>query len=161
MQMTSSRFNSMAIRACLRKPLRSVKSMLLDSSEASQSIVNEVYKRFVASSGPEQSDLTGLLIAASNRNALPPPLIAALLDKAKEAAGRGERLFIDTDYTRILAHAMWQVPAASRIVNAYFKALPILPSQMIHLTVLRLFMGYNRADGDIWRPWNAKRRSGK
>lgn len=89
---------------------------LLDSSEDSQSIVNEVYKRFVASSGPEQSDLTAFLIAAANRNALPPTLIIALLDKAKDAVGRGERLFMDSEYARILAHAIGQVPAASRDV---------------------------------------------
>ena len=86
----------------------------LDSSAFSQAIVEEVYKRFVAVAGPEQSDLTAFLIAAADKGALPPPVVAILLAKAQEAVERKNDEFIDTEYARILAHGMGQVPVTSR-----------------------------------------------
>jgi hypothetical protein len=111
---------------------------LLDSSASSQAIVEETYRRFVAVGGPEQSDLTSFLIAAADKMALPPNVMAILLGKAKEAVVRLEGdakdrerasligkaqealnlrrniKFMDTEYARILAHGMSQVPAPSR-----------------------------------------------
>jgi len=86
----------------------------LDSSPGSQAIVEEVYKRFVAVGGPEQSDLTGFLTAAADKKALPPSVMTILIDKAQKAVARRNGEFVDTEYARILAHAMGQVPAASR-----------------------------------------------
>lgn len=86
----------------------------LDESSASQERVQEAYERFVAADGPEQADLTGFLIAAADRKSLPPSLIATLLSKASEAVARQDRVFMDTEYARILAHAMNQVPSPSR-----------------------------------------------
>jgi len=86
----------------------------LDSSASSQAIVEETYKRFVAVGGPEQSDLTGFLIAAADKKALPPSVMAILLDKAREVVARHDGEFMDTEYARILAHAMGEVPVASR-----------------------------------------------
>lgn len=87
---------------------------LLDSSPASKAVVEEIYKRFVKFGGAEQSDLTGFLIAAGDKKALPTSLIAMLLDKARRAVERHGDEFIDTEYARILAHAMSDVPADSR-----------------------------------------------
>src|SRR5262249_22808157 len=87
---------------------------LLDSSPASQTIVQETYDRFVEFGGPEQSDLTAFLIIAAERRALPPSMIAMLLEKAQQAVDRNAGEFIDTEYARILAHAMEQVREASR-----------------------------------------------
>jgi hypothetical protein len=86
----------------------------LDSSPDSQAIVEETYKRFVAASGPEQSDLTAFLIAAADQKALPSSVIAILLKKAQEAVARHDDQFMDTEYARILAHAMDQVPLDPR-----------------------------------------------
>jgi hypothetical protein len=86
----------------------------LDSSVSSQAIVEKAYKRFVAVAGPEQSDLTGFLIAAADKKAIPPSVMEILLDKAREAIARHGGEFVDTEYARILAHAMGQVPLESR-----------------------------------------------
>jgi hypothetical protein len=86
----------------------------LDSSVSSQVIVEETYKRFVAVGGPEQSDLTRFLIAAADKKAIPPSVMAILLDKARKAVARHDGEFVDTEYARILAHAMGQVPLESR-----------------------------------------------
>jgi hypothetical protein len=53
--------------AAIREPKDS-----LDSSGLSQAIVKETYKRFVAVGGPEQSDLTGFLIAAADKRPFHP-----------------------------------------------------------------------------------------
>jgi hypothetical protein len=87
---------------------------LLDSSLDSQALVEKIYRMFVAAGGPEQSDLTAFLIAAADRQALPPSLVTILLKAAQEATDRSEGVFMDTEYARILAHAMTQVPDASR-----------------------------------------------
>lgn len=87
---------------------------LLDASPASQAAVEEAYKRFVAVGGPEQAALTGFLIHAADRRALPSSIVTILLDKAREAVKRTDRPFMDTEYARMLAHAMSQVPAPAR-----------------------------------------------
>lgn len=86
----------------------------LDSSVSSQAIVEETYKRFVAVGGAEQSDLTRFLIAAADKKAIPPSVMTILLDKARGAVARHGDEFVDTEYARILAHAMGQVPLESR-----------------------------------------------
>jgi hypothetical protein len=93
--------------------LRQLKDSL-DSSADSQQIVAETYKRFVAAGGPEQADLTGFLIAAAEKKALPQSVIGILLNKAQESVNRHDGEFLDTEYARILAHGMSQVPFASR-----------------------------------------------
>ena len=87
---------------------------LLDGSPASKAIVEEVYRRFVSVGGDQQSDLTAFLIAAADKKALPGRIITTLLSKAQDAIGRRNRVFMDTEYARILAHAMSEVPLASR-----------------------------------------------
>jgi len=87
---------------------------LLDASVDSQAMVEKIYQAFVEAGGPEQSDLTAFLIAAADRQALPPSLVTILLKAAQEAVDRSEGVFMDTEYARILAHAMTQVPDASR-----------------------------------------------
>jgi hypothetical protein len=86
----------------------------LDSSPASQAIVEETYKRFVKAGGPEQSDLTAFLIGAADKKAIPSSVMTILLEKAQDAVTRHADEFIDSEYTRILAHAMRQVPDSSR-----------------------------------------------
>ena len=93
--------------------LRQLKDSL-DPSADSQQIVAEAYKRFVAAGGPEQADLTGFLIAAADKKALPQSVVEILLKKAQEAVNRHDGEFVDTEYVRILAHGMSQVPVASR-----------------------------------------------
>jgi hypothetical protein len=93
--------------------LREIKDTL-DSSPASQAIVAEVYNRFVAVGGPEQTDLTAFLIAAADKKALPPSVMTILLTKAQEAVARRDGKFMDLEYARILAHGMSQVPVPSR-----------------------------------------------
>jgi hypothetical protein len=88
----------------------------LDSSAASQAIVEETYRRFVAAGGAEQTDLTAFLIAAADKKAIPPSVMTILLDKAREALARHDDAFITTEHARILAHAMGQVPVDSRQV---------------------------------------------
>jgi hypothetical protein len=87
---------------------------LLDSSADSQAIVNEVYKRFVAANGPEQTDLTAFLISAADRKAIPATVMTILLDKMRGALVRHDDAFMNTEYARILAHAMGEVPVESR-----------------------------------------------
>lgn len=93
--------------------LRQLKDSL-DSSDDSKRIVDETYKRFVTVGGPEQADLTGFLIVAAEKKALPKSVIEILLSKAQEAVDRHDGRFLDTEYARILAHGMGQVPVASR-----------------------------------------------
>lgn len=93
--------------------LRQLKDSL-DSSPASQQIVAEAYKRFVAAGGPEQADLTGFLISAADKRALSSSVIGILLNKAQEAVDRQDGEFFDGELARILAHGMSQVPVASR-----------------------------------------------
>ena len=95
--------------------LRQIKDSL-DSSTDSQQIVAETYKRFVAAGGPEQSDLTAFLIVAADKKALPQPIVQILLGKAQEAVNRHDGEFLDSEYARILAHGMSQVPVASRLL---------------------------------------------
>jgi len=78
---------------------------LLGPSAASQAIVETVYQRFVAVGGPEQADLTGFLIAAADKRAIPPSVMAILLTKAQEAVTHTDGSFMDSEYARILAHA--------------------------------------------------------
>jgi hypothetical protein len=93
--------------------LRRLKSTL-DSSPASQAIVDEAYKRFVAVGGPEQSDLTAFLIAAADKRSLSPMIISLLVSKARESLSGRNYEFMDAEYARILAHAASQLPEASR-----------------------------------------------
>jgi hypothetical protein len=86
----------------------------LDSSPASQAIVEEAYKRFVEAGGPEQSELTAFLIAAADKKAVPSSVMTILLEKAREAVASHDDEFMDSEYARILAHAMSQVPDFSR-----------------------------------------------
>lgn len=86
----------------------------LDGSPDSEQIVATVYERFVAVGGPEQSDLTAFLIAAGDQKAMPHSLVTTLLGKAREAVSRNDYDFKDTEYARILAHGMSEVPTDSR-----------------------------------------------
>ena len=95
--------------------LRAIKDSL-DSSPESQRIVEETYRRFVTFGGPEQADLTGFLISAADRKALSNALLATLLAKARAAVERPDSQFVDTEYARILAHAMGQLSPGSRPV---------------------------------------------
>ena len=76
--------------------------------------MEEIYNRFIAFGGPEQTDLTGFLIAAARKKALPVSLMSILLEKAREIATNSNGEFMDIEYARILAHAMSQIPVASR-----------------------------------------------
>ena len=81
----------------------------LDSTVSSQAIVEKAYRRFVSVGGPEQSDLSGFLIAAADKRALPTSVLTILLDKAQITVTRHDSDFIDSEHARILAHAMSQV----------------------------------------------------
>lgn len=106
-------FHGDANEAAEADALRRLKG-LLDSSAVSRAMVEKAYEAFVAAGGLEQSDLTAFLIAAADRKALPPSLVTILLKAAQEAVDRSEGVFMDSEYARILAHAMTQVPDASR-----------------------------------------------
>ena len=88
----------------------------LDGSAASQELVDQVYKKFVSVGGAEQSDLTAFLIRAADLKSLSPPLVTSLVVKAREAVSSQADSFIDSEYARILAHGMSQVPPDSRAV---------------------------------------------
>lgn len=87
---------------------------LLDVSVVSQTIVDTVYQRFVTAGEPESVYLTGFLIVAANKRAIPPSVMTILLTKAQEAITKKNGSFMAGEYARILAHAMSQVSMESR-----------------------------------------------
>ena len=86
----------------------------LDGSAAALQVVETVHLRFVQAGQPEHTDLTAFLITAADRRSLPPAVIETLLQRAREALGRDDDVFMDSEYARILAHGMTQVPESSR-----------------------------------------------
>lgn len=88
----------------------------LDSSSSSRAIAEKAYKRLVSAVGPEEADLTGFLIAAADKQAMPSSVLNGLVEKARDAVVRKQPDFVDTEHARILAHAMSQIPTASRPV---------------------------------------------
>jgi hypothetical protein len=86
----------------------------LDGSERARSTVEQVVQRFADAGITEHTDLTAFLIAAAEKRSLSPAIVRSLLMKAQEAVERGADEFVDSEYARILAHGMSQVPEASR-----------------------------------------------
>ena len=86
----------------------------LDGSMAALRVVEAVQQRFVQAGQPEHTDLTAFLITAGDRRSIPPAVIETLLQKAREALARDQDVFMDSEYARILAHGITQVPEPSR-----------------------------------------------
>lgn len=86
----------------------------LDGSATALRVVEAVEKRFVDAGLPEHTDLTAFLITAADRRSLSPAVIEKLLKAAREAVARNDDVFMDSEYARILAHGMSQVPNTSR-----------------------------------------------
>ncbi|MPZ44223.1 MAG: hypothetical protein GEV05_12615 [Betaproteobacteria bacterium] len=112
-QLALSTFHGNSANRAEADALRQLRE-LLDGSPSALLAVETVYQRFVSAGGEEQSDLTAFLIAAGDRRSIPPSLMQTLLAKAKEAIDRDEDIFMDSEYARVLAHGIHQVPASSR-----------------------------------------------
>lgn len=110
--------------------LRELKDAL-DASEASQAAVDMARARFIAFGGQENSYLTAFLIAAADKNALSAPLVTALLETARRAVDRPQREFMDTEYARVLAHAIRQVPPSERPV--VYRLIALVTSEVTPL----------------------------
>ncbi len=86
----------------------------LDDSAQSKELVTRVIAAFVDAGAVPNSYYTRFLIAAGDARALPANVVDELLLTARERLGKAESDFEDSEYARILAHAMSQIPPAER-----------------------------------------------
>lgn len=86
----------------------------LDHTPQSRSTVDEAAAKFRNAGNGESSDLSRLLIAAADADALSPDLVNQLVTDAKNSLAKSDRDFVDADRARVIAHAMRRVPATDR-----------------------------------------------
>lgn len=86
----------------------------LDDTQRSKSTVDEAVAMFQTAGNGESSDLTHLLIAAADTDALSTKLLDQLITAAKRSLEKNQRDFPDAERARVLSHAMRSVPLTDR-----------------------------------------------
>jgi hypothetical protein len=86
----------------------------LDDSVRSKELVARVIAAFVDAGAVPNSYYTRFLIAAGDARALPANVVDELVNTARDRLRKTESDFEDSEYARILAHGMSQVPPAQR-----------------------------------------------
>ncbi|MCA1479854.1 caspase family protein [Bradyrhizobium sp. NBAIM08] len=86
----------------------------LDDSALSKELVARVIAAFTGAGAVPNSYYTRFLIAAGDARALPANVVDELVATARERLGKTDSDFEDSEYARILAHAMTQIPPAHR-----------------------------------------------
>ncbi|KRE12673.1 hypothetical protein ASE66_19420 [Bosea sp. Root483D1] len=86
----------------------------LDDSAQSRELVERVIAAFADAGAVPNSYYTRFLIAAGDARALPANVVDELVLTARERLAKAESNFEDSEYGRILAHAMSQIPLTQR-----------------------------------------------
>ena len=86
----------------------------LNDTAQSKELVACVIGAFASAGAVPNSYYTRFLIAAGDARALPANVVDELVATARERSGKADIDFEDSEYARILAHAMSQIPPAQR-----------------------------------------------
>jgi len=86
----------------------------LDDSAQSRELVARVIAAFVSAGAMPNSYYTRFLIAAGDARALPATVVGELVASARKRLEKADTDFEDSEYARILAHAMSQIDPAGR-----------------------------------------------
>lgn len=86
----------------------------LDDGAQSKELVTRVIGAFANAGAVPNSYYTRFLIAAGHARALPANVVDELVATARERLRKADSDFEDSEYARILAHAMSQIPPAQR-----------------------------------------------
>lgn len=86
----------------------------LDNSAQSKELVARVIAAFTGAGAVPNSYYTRFLIVAGDARALPADVVDQLVATARERLGKTDSDFEGSEYARILAHAMSQIPPAQR-----------------------------------------------